>query len=263
MFQNGLNKSHPIPLYYQMAEIIREQIRLGKLKPGDCLPSERELSDQAGISRMTVRQALGYLIREGLLVARPGLGTFVAEPKLVYDTLHLLAFTEEMMRQGEAPSSQVLEQAVVEPPLHVASALGLEPGETTVKIGRLRLSAGQPVLLETSHIPARLCPGLEAEELAERSLFALLEQTYHLRPQRSHQSLEATVANEYEAGLFGIELGAAMFLLEGANYLESGQPMEYFKAIYRGDRFKFELESYRNDSVELAPGARRLSVVME
>src|SRR3712207_5275852 len=95
-----LNKHSPIPLYYQLAELLRERIRLGEFKPGDQLPSERALSEQYAISRMTARQALTFLVREGTLIARHGLGTFVAEPKLTYDTLHLLGFTEEMMHRG-------------------------------------------------------------------------------------------------------------------------------------------------------------------
>lgn len=258
-----LDKSHPIPLYYQLAEHLREQIHSGKLKPGERLLSERELSEQVGISRMTVRQALGYLMREGVLEAKPGIGTFVAEPKLIHDTLHLLGFTEEMMQQGEAVTSRALEQSVVAPPPSVANALELDPGETTVKIVRLRLSASVPVLLETSYLPSKLCAGLEHVALEEKSLFALLKQKYGLRIERSHQSLEATTTNDYEANLFGIEPGTAMILLEGVNYIEQNQPVEYFKGIYRGDRFKFELVSHRDQLVYDASGAQRVSVVME
>src|SRR5262252_6089043 len=145
----ALNKQSPIPLYYQLAELIREQIQHGELRPGDQLPAERILSERHGISRMTTRQAITYLVRDGALVARHGLGTFVAEPKLAYDALHLLGFTEEMMVTGAAASSQVLEQAVVTPPEAVAADLELDPGAMAVKIVRLRLSEGTPLLLET------------------------------------------------------------------------------------------------------------------
>jgi GntR family transcriptional regulator len=258
-----LNKTHPIPLYYQLAEHLREQIHSGELRPGDRLPSERELSEQAQISRMTVRQALAYLVREGVLVARPGIGTFVAEPKLVYNALHLLGFTEEMVRQGEAASSRVLEQAVVAPPHYVTSALRLGPDEATVKIVRLRLSAGSPVLLETSYIAASLCPGLERQPLQDTSLFALVEQVYGHKLLHSHQSLEATLADDYEAQLFGIQPGTAMILLRGVTVAENERPLEYFKALYRGDRFRFELDSHRDGLPPETLGVQRVSVVME
>lgn len=255
-----LDKKHPIPLYYQLAELLREQIQGGKLKPGDQLPSERELSEQAGISRMTARQAVTYLVREGVLVVKPGVGTFVAEPKLTHDTLHLLGFTEEMMQRGGAATSRVLEQAIVTPPPGVAAGLKLVTGETTVKIVRLRLVEDTPLLLETIFVPVALCVGLEDEDLATKSLYSVLEQQYGLPLKHARQTLEATMANEYEMELFDVNFDTPMILLEGVTYSDQGRPVEYFKAVYRGDRFKFELESQR-DVVHEAPGAPRFSVV--
>jgi GntR family transcriptional regulator len=258
----NLQKKSPIPLYYQLTEVLREKIRLGELKPGVQLPSEREFSETYQISRMTVRQALAYLIREGNLVARQGLGTFVAEPKLAYDALHLLSFTEEMMLEGTAPASQVLEQAIVVPPDAVASDLALDSSATTVKIVRLRLSQETPLLLETVYIPAALCPGLEQTNLATQSLYGLLENRYRLRLSHARQTFETTTANSYEAQLFTIPVGLGMILLEGVTSLDTGQPVEYFKAIYRGDRFKFAMESERSHWSSESPNAPRLSVVM-
>ena len=258
-----LDKNHPIPLYYQLAEYIREQIQSGELQPGSRLPSERELSEQAEISRMTVRQALAYLVREGVLVARPGVGTFVAEPKLVFNARNLLGFTEDMVRQGEAAGSHVLEQAVVAPPHYVAAALKLSPAEATVKIVRLRLSGDTPMLLETSYIPADVAPGLELKPLVDTSLYSLLKRDYGLEPVHSHQSLEAALADEFEAQMFGIEPGAAMILLRGTTVAENERPLEYFKALYRGDRFRFDLESHRDGLPAETPGVQRVSVVVE
>lgn len=257
-----LDKNHPIPLYYQLVELLKERIHLGELKPGDQLPSERELSEQAGISRMTARQAIAYLMREGVLEVKPGVGTFVAEPKLAHNVLHLLGFTEEMMRQGEQATSQVLEQELLLPPSHVSAALQLKAGALAVKIVRLRLTDSTPLLLETIFVPALLCPGLEQEDLAVKSLYALLEQQYGLHLERTRQTLEATIANEYESKLFSIAAGMPMILLEGVTYGERDRPVEYFKAVYRGDRFKFELESQRHAGIYDLPGSPRISVVL-
>ena len=256
----AVDKHSPIPLYYQLAELLKEQIQSGALKPGDRLPSERELSIWAGVSRMTARQAITHLVHEGAVSARQGVGTFVTEPKLVYDALHLLGFTEEVVHRGGTATSRVLEQAIVVPPPGVALGLELEPAETTVKIVRLRLAGGTPLLLETSFIPAALCPGLQSADLVATSLYAVLEQDYGLRLQRARQTLEATVANDYESTLFGITPGMAMILLEGVTYSDRGIPAEYFKAVYRGDRLKFELESQRTitDRMRTQP---RVSVV--
>jgi GntR family transcriptional regulator len=255
----ALDKKNPIPLYYQLAEQIREQIKAGALKPGAQLPSERELSEQAAISRMTVRQAIAYLEQQGVLAVRQGVGTFVAEPKLVHDTLHLLSFTEEMMRGDGSVSSQVLEQLLVKCPAGVAAELGLVPEAPAVKIVRLRLSKDIPLLLETIFVPANLCPGLEQEELAYTSLYTLMEAHYRLRLKRTRQTMEATLANEYESELFGIAPGTPMILVEGVTYLAEERPAEYFKAIYRGDRFKFEVESYREAGVSSSP---QMSVIL-
>jgi GntR family transcriptional regulator len=256
-----INKNSPIPLYYQLAEILHEQIASGELKPGEQIPTERELCEKTGISRVTVRQAIAYLIRDGLLVARSGKGTFVAEPKFAYDPLHLLGFTEEMMQKGAAATSRVLEKEVVTPPAQVAAGLHLSSSATTVKIVRLRLSEGIPLLLETVYLPSALCPGLEQEDLADQSLYALLESKYGLRLSHARQTLEPTIANQYEAEMFGIPIGTGMILLQGVTFTDSNRPVEYFKAIYRGDRFKFELESRRTTWALELPNATRLNVV--
>ena len=250
--QIRLRRESPIPLYYQLVEALRDRIVEGELKPGDQLPPERELSEQAGVSRMTARQAVAYLVREGVLVARPGIGTFIVQPKLTHDPLHLLSFSEEMIRQGWPVSSRVLEQSVVVPSAHVAAGLGLGPDDTAVKLVRLRLSGELPLLLETSFISSRLGAGLELQDLMTQSLYTLLEQSYGLRLGRSRQTLEAITANEYEAGLFGAEAGTPMILLEGVTYSDQERPVEFFKAVYRGDRFKFVLESHRNGAGLLA-----------
>lgn len=256
-----LDKSIPVPLYYQLAERLREKIEAHELQAGDQIPSERELGEQFGISRMTARQAITYLARKGTLVIKPGVGTFVAEPKLAYDALHLLGFTEEMMAQGRVVTSQVLEQLTVAPPPVVARRLDMAENARALKIVRLRLEENVPLLLETIYLPAHLCSGLEKQNLEVKSLYALLEQRYRLKLKRSHQTLEATTANDYESHLFGIEPNTPMILSEGVTFTDQDVPVEYFKAVYRGDRFKFELESQRSLWSGESSAAPRISVV--
>ncbi|CAN5665694.1 phosphonate metabolism transcriptional regulator PhnF [soil metagenome] len=250
-----LNKASPVPLYYQLVESLKEQIEAGQLKPGEQLPSERELSELATISRMTARQAVAYLVREGVLEVKPGIGTFVAAPKLTYDALHLLGFTEEALRQGGTAQSRVLTQELVPATPRVSAGLQLGPNELVVKIVRLRFVGDMPLLLETSFVPVALCPGLEKAELEVNSLYALLEAVYHIRLSYAQQTLEATIANDYEQFLFPIQPGAPMILLEGVTYSDTDQPIEYFKAVYRGDRFKFNLESHRGGTNVTRNGA--------
>lgn len=238
-----LDKTIPVPLYYQLVEELRERIRAGDLQPGTQLPSERELSEQFGISRMTVRQALQYLIREEVLVARQGLGTFVAEPKLTTNPLHVLGFTEEMMQRGASATSRVIEQKVVTPPASVSAQLDLRDGELTVCIVRLRLSNDVPVLLETVHVPVARFKGLERADLSRHSLYQLMRTRYGVTLKGSSHTLEAVQANDYERQLFHVQAGTPLILLQGVTYDDADQPVEYFKAAYRGDRFKIQLDS--------------------
>lgn len=260
--QLAVSKRSPIPLYYQLAEQIRERITSGELAAGDQLPADRELAEQAGISRMTARQAIAYLVSEGVLVVKPGVGTFVAEPKMTYDALHLLGFTEETMRHGGAVASRVLEQAICEPSPSVAAALSLAAGESAVRIVRLRSAGEMPVLLETSVLPASACPGLEREDLGSQSLYFLLEQRFGLRLGWAKQTIEATVANEHESSLFGVAIGTPMLLLEGVTYADGDRPVEHFKAVYRADRIRFELESRRDGWMRTDPAPPQMSVVL-
>jgi GntR family transcriptional regulator len=236
-------KQSPVPLYYQLAEVIEQQIATGDLRPGDRLPSERDIAQLAGISRMTARQSLTYLAERGAIDIRQGVGTFVAHPKLTSDPLHLLGFTEEMMAIGGSVSSTVLGQEVVPAPPSVATALQVDPGEPVVRIQRLRSLNDTPMLLETSFFPHRLCIGLESIDLSHRSLYATLDLDYGVRLTHAQQSVEAIAANTTESALFDLDKGAPMLLLEGVARTAMDEPGEYFKAVYRGDRFKFALRA--------------------
>jgi GntR family transcriptional regulator len=255
-----LNKQSPIPLYYQLAEAIRDQIASGQLAAGDQLPAERELVESYGISRMTVRQALQQLIREEVLLAKQGLGTFVAEPKLTYDPLHILGFTDEMIRRGANARSQVLEQALVIAPKSVARRLALNAGAQVVKIMRLRLSDDLPMLVETVFVPASLFPALEDADFSQRSLYQTMREQYGVLPAGAHHTFEAAQATDYEAGLFGMQLAAPMIVLQGVTYDQDEQPIEDFKAVYRGDRFSIVVDS--RGAVAPSASAPQLTMVM-
>jgi len=242
------SKQSPVPLYYQLAEAIEDRIATGEWQPGDRLPSERDLASQAGISRMTARQALSYLVDRGAIEVRHGVGTFVAQPKLTSDPLHLLGFTEQMMATGGDVASTVLAREVLPAPGPVAAALDLDPGSDVVRIMRLRSLNGSPVLLETSYFPRARFAGIEQRDLSRASLYTLLETDFGVRLTHAQQTVEAVGSNEFESTLFGTERGSPMLLLEGVALTSDGTPGEYFKAVYRGDRFKFALRAA--DAVE-------------
>lgn len=257
-----LNKNSPIPLYYQIVEQLRDQIAAGSLESGARLASERELSEQYAVSRMTVRQAINYLLSIGLVEVQQGVGTFVARPKHTYDASHLFSFSEEMNQRGDRVESVVLEQTLVYPPARVAEMLRLANTSMAVKVTRVRKVNGEPVLLETSFLPQALCPGLEFTDLATHSLYALLETDYRLRLLYTEQTMEYVPANEYEQRVFALPAGAAMFLLEGVTFGEGDLPVEAFKAVYRADRCKFRLESRRNGLGAAMQDEQRIRIIV-
>lgn len=240
-----LDRQSPVPLYFQLAATIRAQIQTGSLVAGQQLPAERDLAREAGISRMTARQALAELAQAGDVVVRHGIGTFVAMPKLTQDAVHLLGFTEEMESQGGDVDTRVLECEVTLPPPDVREALRLGDDGQVIRIVRLRSTGAAPLLLETSYIPHDRCPGLEEEDLERQSLYRILEERYGLRLKDARQTIEATAANAHESDLLGVDEGAPMLLRRGVATTAGGEPIEWFKAIYRADRVRIAVESRR------------------
>src|SRR5919206_3203554 len=173
------------PVYAQIEEQVAEVIEAGGLRPGDRLPTERELARQLGISRMTLRQALDRLERRGLLVRIVGRGTFVAEPKLERDLRQFIGgLSAQLRRLGLSPSATVLDAREQRPPRATALALGLSGEETVYEIDRLRLADGEPLVLERSAFPAAHFPGLLECDL-EGSMYDLLDEQYGARPVRA------------------------------------------------------------------------------
>ncbi len=227
--------------YVQIEEELAERIRTGELPAGSLLPPERELAEQMGVSRMTVRQALGRLADRGLLRREQGRGTFVSEPKLNQSLSTLSGFFEQMLSQGIIPTSRLLSREEVLASRAVAQVLGLRIGEPLYKVVRLRSGGGVPLVLETSFFPARLVPGLLEQDLERSSIYRLMER-YQARPVRAIQSLEPVPAREFEAELLQIPVGAPVMLVERTAWDAQGRAVEYAKDIYRGDRSRFVAE---------------------
>jgi GntR family transcriptional regulator len=237
----GLPRRGAAAAYVQIEEELAERIRGGHLPPGARLPPERELAAQLGVSRMTVRQALGRLADRGLLVRERGRGTFVAAPKLVHSLSHLSGFYEQVRRQGLAPTSRLLRGEQVLASVAVAQVLAVRLGEPLYQVVRLRLGGGVPLALESSFFPAKLVPGLLALDLAGDSLYRLLER-YDARPVRAIQSLEPVPARAEEAAALQIAVGSPVMLVERLAWDAQARAVEYAKDIYRGDRSRFVAE---------------------
>src|SRR6516225_8646238 len=224
-------------VYGQIEDWLAEAIGAGRLAPGDRMPTEHDLAAWFGVSRMTLRQALAKLARRGLVtraVGRRG-GMFVAERKLEQDRTTLAGFSEQLRRHGMQPGARVL-FATQRPAGPVsAAALQLNEGDPVHEVRRVRLGDGRPIVLEQSLFPAALFPGL-LESRLDGSLYELLEVRYGLRPHRARESLEPVTAGVREAEALEVAEGAPLMLVERTAYARSGEPLEFARDLFRGDR---------------------------
>jgi GntR family transcriptional regulator len=208
-----------------------------QLGVGQAIPSERQLSADLGVSRLTVRAALDDLVREGYLVRRRGSGTFVSEPKIAQE-LTMTSFSEDMRRRGMQPESRTLELKVVPAGARLGRFLHVSPSEPIVVAKRLRLADGETMAIETLHVRESLVPGLSGSDLERQSFYELLGERYGVTVAGGAQTIEPTVTNEDESEALGVPLHSPAFLFERFTHSQTGDPIEYVHSIYRGDRYR-------------------------
>jgi GntR family transcriptional regulator len=218
----------------QVLELIQ---RLGV---GTAIPSERQLSVDLGVSRLTVRAALDELAREGYLVRRRGSGTYVQQPKISQE-LTMTSFSEDMRRRGMAPSSQTLSLRRELAGARLGRFLNVSPGDEIVVVKRLRLADGVSMAIETLHIPSAVVPGVEPSDL-EGSFYELLRARYGIEIASATQTIEPTVTNEEESSALGVPLHSPAFLFERTSRDAAGRTLEFVHSIYRGDRYQIVSE---------------------
>jgi GntR family transcriptional regulator len=227
------------PVWAQIEERLAERIEGGHLAVGERLPPERELAEWLGVSRMTVRQALGALAARGLVERGVGRGTFARAPgKVVHDLGGPLGFTEQLGRQGIAAEAQLVSAAEEIASDAVAAALELPPGTSTLRVRRVRSAEGRPLALEDSWMPAARFPGMLERDLGG-SLYALMRDGYGLEPAEAVERLEPVVARAHEAKLLGVPEGAPLMLVERIAHTAGGVAVEFARDRHRGDRSRF------------------------
>jgi GntR family transcriptional regulator len=225
------------PAHTQIETTLERALDRGALAAGDRLPAERELAERFGVSRMTLRQALGALEQRGRLTRHKGRygGTFVAEPKL--ELVGTSGLSDQLRGLGVAVGARVLH--AVERAARPDEAL---LGTRVLAIERVRLANGEPVALERSAFAADAFPGLLNEQL-DGSLYELMRRQYDEAPTRAIERLEPALARNSEAEALGIEVGAAVMLVERTAYSASGHPLERSHDVFRGDRTRIVWES--------------------
>ncbi|TMC40709.1 MAG: GntR family transcriptional regulator, partial [Chloroflexi bacterium] len=221
---NAIYRNSPLPRYYQLKEIMRERVRAGEWQPGDLIPSERELGETYGISRMTARQAITDLVNEGLFYREQGKGTFVSQNKITQQLIRLTGFTEDIKARGQQPSTKVLSAQMCPADETTAERLRIEPGQLLFCLRRLRFADAQPLAIEFSQIYFKGCEKLLEEDLEHNSLYRILETKYGLPPMEADQELEAGLASNEEAQLLKIPAGSSLLFTRRTTYTDRNQP---------------------------------------
>lgn len=240
-----LNKKIPIPLYYQLKQHLTERIDHGELKPGEFIPSERELSEQFEISRMTVRQALQELVVEGRLIREKGKGTTVAAPKISQGLLKLTSFSEDMLKRGMKPGAGVVDVSVKPASPGIGQKLHLSEIDPVLVVTRLRMADDKPMALETTHLPLSRFSGLEGADFNNMSIYEHLKEQYGIEASSASQTIEVGMPRPREIELLQTERNVPVLLIERVTFDEQRQPIELVKSVYRGDRYKLFAELER------------------
>jgi GntR family transcriptional regulator len=234
-----LDRTKPLALYYQIAEILRHQIEGGAWRPGDAIPTEEELQRLFAVSRATVRQAVRRLVGEGLLRLERPRGTFVTRPKLQERLPALISFSDEVREQGLTPSTRVLLVAWEAAPPPLAQRLGIAEGSPVVRLERLGLANDEPIALMSCALVGSA--GLTPEDDFSGSLYALLQRR-GIRLSEADQIIEATRATAEQAHLLDCKAGSALLKIDRVTVDVAGRGVEHVIGYYRADRYRYRLK---------------------
>jgi GntR family transcriptional regulator len=241
-----IDRESPLPYYHQLKQLFVADIAARGLRPGDRLPGDHELCATYDVSRTVVRQALTELEYEGVIERIKGRGTYVAGLRTSEGLVQsLTGLFEDVRARGGHLRSEVRRREIVPADDQVALALEIAVGDPVVEIERLRFVDGEPWTLNVTQLPASIGEPFLHEDLAETSLYELLEQKYGVRIVNGRRSVEAAIANKELAADLQIPAGAAVLVLRSISRGEGGVPVERFVAFHRGDRSRFEVELER------------------
>jgi GntR family transcriptional regulator len=232
-----------LPGHMRIGSWLEQLIVSRTLAPGDKLPSEVEIANALGVSRMTLRQALSAIEAKGLIDRRRGRfgGNFVAAPRFEFDHASLPGFTEQMRRIHVEAGAQVLRATTHRPAADVRQALGLNRGAQVHEILRARSANGEPIVLEEAYLPAAIFPGLLSADLTG-SLYAVMRE-YNASPFSADEELEATQANDQQAEILGVEPGSPLLLITRTSFTEDGVAVEFSRDYHRSDRARIRIKS--------------------
>lgn len=236
----------PVPLYSQLKELLRTRILDGTYPPHSRMPSESELGKFFEVSRITVRQALGDLQKEGLIFKIHGKGTFVAKPKAFQNVSTLQGLGESMSQRGYEVINRLRSFKVVPASAQVAERLQLAEGDSVVEIKRARLVNRELVSLEITYLPEAIGRRLEKADLVSRDIFLILENDCALPLGHADLAIDAILADTELACALELEEGSPVMRIERLTHTADGQPLDYEHLYYRGDAFQYRLRIDRH-----------------
>ncbi|MEU6082741.1 GntR family transcriptional regulator [Streptomyces sp. NPDC047108] len=234
-----MDRSSPVPLYFQLSQQLEAAIEKGRLAPGSLLGNEIELAGRLGLSRPTVRQAIQSLVDKGLLVRRRGVGTQVVHSQ-VKRPLELSSLYDDLEAAGQRPATRVLVNTTEPAGAEVAAALGVPEGSDVVLVERLRLAHGEPMAHLRNHLPAGLLD-LNTVRLEATGLYRLMREagiTLH----SARQAVGARAATAEEGEQLGEPEGAPVLTMQRTTFDDTGRAVEFGSHIYRASRYAFEFQ---------------------
>lgn len=234
-----INRRNPKPIFGQIGDALRGQIEAGELRSGDSIPSERELAERLKVSRMTVRAAIDRMVNDGLLHRQRGRSTVVSGAK-INRGVGFMSFSEDMRARGLTPRSEVRRLTAEVAEASIAAQLRLAAGERVIYIERLRFANDEPVALERVYLPYERFGGLlgKEKELAQRSLYEIMEEEFDSRPTFADETVEAVTLSPADARLFGVPRNSPALLAQRVTRDERGEPIETVQTLYRADRYR-------------------------
>jgi GntR family transcriptional regulator len=228
-----LDKHSSDSLYSQLFNRLKRMIENGELTTGDRVPAERELAESLKVSRITARQAVDALVKSGLVYRERGKGTFVAEPHMD-SVMGFTSFSEDMKSRGLIPSSKVVTQQLSRVNEKLQKVLKLGPDDLAIYIVRIRLADDKPVALQSTYLPASLCPGLESQDLSSISLYSILREKYYVHPAWTEAKVEVSAATEEESCFLQIDKNDPILVIKGLTFSESFEVIESVRTVYKG-----------------------------
>jgi DNA-binding GntR family transcriptional regulator len=239
MTERPLDRSSPIPLYFQIAENFKHAIDNGTLKAGDRLDNELYLTERLGVSRPTVRQAVQLLVEQGLVVRRRGIGTVVAAPRILRPVA-LTSLYDDLSADHRHPATTVLAMSEIEADDEIAPVLLLSPGATVLSVQRLRLADGTPLAVMRNYLPSGLLKGRPEEALEKTGLYELLR-SQGVRLHAGEQVIGARRATAREAKLLQAPRSATVLTMTRTTFDHEGRPVEYGSHAYLADHYSFKM----------------------